>query len=298
MARGTTVTGTLAAEEQVVLSFKVAGRLRELAVDLGSHVRLGQTIARLDATDLYLRVKQAEATLQQARARLGLTLEGTDDRVDPERVPLVRQARAMYTEARQQHDRAVGLWERQLIARAEVDTAVTNLQVAEGRYQDALEEVRMRQAVLAERRSELDIARQQLLDSALQAPIDGAVRQRHASVAPGYGLADRLETLRSAAAEMNMPAAYTTSVSGKGREMERTLTEFLWAFLVKRSPGTGIGGQYRTRPLRRPFCAGTSPASCGACSGVHFLGQRRVLIPVREEDTRLRALHEHRYDRL
>jgi RND family efflux transporter MFP subunit len=182
MARGTIVTGTLAAEEQVVLSFKVAGRLREITVDLGSRVRQGQTIARLDATDFRLRVQQAEATLQQARARLGLTPEGTDDRVDPERAPLVRQARAMYTEARQNHARAIGLWERQLIARAEVDTAVTNLQVAEGRYQDALEEVGMRQAVLAERRSDLEIARQQLLDSALQAPMDGAVRQRHASV--------------------------------------------------------------------------------------------------------------------
>ena len=182
MARGIIVTGTLAAEEQVVLSFKVAGRLSAIYVDLGSRVRQGQTIAQLDATDFRLRVKQAEATLQQARARLGLPPEGTDDRVNPERTPLVRQARAMFNEARQNHDRTVGLWERQLIARAELDTAVTNLQVAEGRYQDALEEVGIRRAVLVERRSELEIARQQLLDSALHAPIDGAVRQRHASV--------------------------------------------------------------------------------------------------------------------
>lgn len=66
--------------------------------------------------------------------------------------------------------------------------------------------------------------------------IDRSDRQREsrlrASVAPGYGLADRLTALRTAAAEMNMPAAYTTSVSGKGREMERTLIEFLWAFLL------------------------------------------------------------------
>jgi RND family efflux transporter MFP subunit len=73
------------------------------------------------------------------------------------------------------------LWERQLIARAELDTATAELQVAEGRYADAIEEVRNRQAVLAERRSDLAIARQQLLDSELKAPLDGAVRQRHAS---------------------------------------------------------------------------------------------------------------------
>jgi RND family efflux transporter MFP subunit len=182
VARSTVVTGTLAAEDQVVLSFKVAGRLSEISVDLGSRVHKGQTIARLDPTDFRLRVRQAEAALQQARARLGLPLDGRDDRVDPEQTPLVRQAHAMLAEARRNHERAETLWERQLIARAELDTAASTLQVAEGRYQDAIEEVRNRQAVLAERRSELALARQQLLDSELHVPLDGAVRQRHASV--------------------------------------------------------------------------------------------------------------------
>jgi RND family efflux transporter MFP subunit len=181
VARGTVVTGTLAAEDQVVLSFKVSGRLSEIAVDLGSRVRKGQIIAQLDPTDFRLRVRQAEATLQQGRARLGLSPDGADDRVDPEHTPLVRQAHAMLDEARRSRDRMVTLWERQLIARAELDAAGATLQVAEGRYQDAIEEVRNRQAVLAERRSELAIARQQLLDSELKVPLDGAVRQRHAS---------------------------------------------------------------------------------------------------------------------
>ena len=182
VTRGTTVTGTLAAEDQIVLSFKVAGRLSELAVDLGSRVQQDQMIAQLDPTDYRLRLRQTEAVLQQARARLGLPLDGTHDRIDPERAPVVRQARAMLNEAQQNYERAAGLWDRQLIARAELDTAATTRQVAEGRYQDAIEEVRIRQAVLSERRSELEIARQQLLDSTLRAPINGAVRQRHASV--------------------------------------------------------------------------------------------------------------------
>lgn len=64
--------------------------------------------------------------------------------------------------------------------------------------------------------------------------IDHLDRQREirlrASVAPGYGLADRLEVLKKAVAEMNLPAAYTTAVSGRGRELERTFVEFIWAF--------------------------------------------------------------------
>jgi HAE1 family hydrophobic/amphiphilic exporter-1 len=66
--------------------------------------------------------------------------------------------------------------------------------------------------------------------------IDRLDRQRVASVragtAPGFALADRLEALRAAADEMNMPAAYTTKVMGKGRELERTFGEFILAFLL------------------------------------------------------------------
>ena len=51
-----------------------------------------------------------------------------------------------------------------------------------------------------------------------------------ASVAPGYGLADRSQALVQAAQELNMPAGYSTLVTGRGRELERTFTEFLIAF--------------------------------------------------------------------
>lgn len=66
--------------------------------------------------------------------------------------------------------------------------------------------------------------------------IDRSDRQREArlraAVAPGYGLADRLQALNDAAATLQMPAAYSTGVAGRGREMERTLIEFRWAFLL------------------------------------------------------------------
>ena len=178
LARTIVATGTLAAEDQITLSAKVAGRVEIIDIDLGSRVRRGQAIAQLDQTDFKLRIAQAEAALQQARARLGLTPAGKDERVDPEQTSIVRQARAVLDEARLTRDRSVKLLEQQLIARAQLDTAEANLQVAEARYQDALEEVRNRQAVLAQRRSELDLARQQLIDTVVLAPVDGAVSQR------------------------------------------------------------------------------------------------------------------------
>jgi RND family efflux transporter MFP subunit len=182
VARTVIATGTLAAEDQEVLGFQVPGRLSELLVDLGSRVRRGQPLARLDPTDFRLRVEQAEAALRQARVRVGLTPEGTDNRVNIEETAVVAQARAVLVEARLTRERMVKLWEQQLVARAQLDAAVAALQVAEARYQDAVEEVRNRQAVLAQRRSELELARQQLADTTLTSPIDGAVRERRASV--------------------------------------------------------------------------------------------------------------------
>jgi RND family efflux transporter MFP subunit len=181
---GETVTanGTLAAFDQTTVSVKVPGRVRTISVDLGTVVSRGQVIAQVDSEDYRLRVQQSEASLAQARARLGLAPDGTDDRVDPEQTATVRQARAVLDEARFNRDRAARLVEQGVIAKAEFDTANAAFKVAEGRYQDAYEEIRNRQGVLAQRRSELALARQQLKDTAVVAPLDGVVQEKRTSV--------------------------------------------------------------------------------------------------------------------
>jgi HAE1 family hydrophobic/amphiphilic exporter-1 len=66
--------------------------------------------------------------------------------------------------------------------------------------------------------------------------IDHLDRERQvslrASIAPGFALADRIQALRGSVNQMNLPAAYTTTVAGRARELERTFTEFVWAFLL------------------------------------------------------------------
>ena len=182
LVRRVGVTGTLAAEEQVTLSLKVTGRLDSLLVDLGSHVRRGQVVARLLPNDFQMRVSQSAAALQQARARLGLAIDSEDETVEPARTSVVRQAAAVLEEARLTRERSETFFQRGIGSKAALDASVAALEVAEGRYQDSLEEVRNRQAVLEQRRSELDLAQQALDDSALTAPFDGMVRERLATV--------------------------------------------------------------------------------------------------------------------
>jgi HAE1 family hydrophobic/amphiphilic exporter-1 len=77
-----------------------------------------------------------------------------------------------------------------------------------------------------------NVAHLQPINSASR--IDRSDRQREvrlrAGIGAGYALADRIEALRAAAASMDLPPEYSIAISGKGRELERTFVEFLWAF--------------------------------------------------------------------
>jgi len=68
------------------------------------------------------------------------------------------------------------------------------------------------------------------------ARIDRLGRQRmvalRANIAPGYALSDRIVALKAAAAEIGLPVGFETYVLGRGRELERTLDEFQWTFVL------------------------------------------------------------------
>src|SRR5262252_9429767 len=182
-----TVNGNLTSYGQTTVGMKVPGRLQTITVDFGSVVRKGQVIAELEPQDYKLRVQQAEAALAQARARLGLSPDGADDRVSAEETGTVRQAKAVLEDAKLKRDRAARLVEQGVSARAEYDTVDSDYKVALSRYQDALEEIRNRQGILAQRRSEVALAKQQLEDTVVYAPLDGVVQEKKAS--PGEYLA-------------------------------------------------------------------------------------------------------------
>jgi hydrophobic/amphiphilic exporter-1 (mainly G- bacteria), HAE1 family len=71
-----------------------------------------------------------------------------------------------------------------------------------------------------------------------QAPsrIDRLDRQRmvavRANVEAGYALSDRIAALHAAVKELGMPTGFEAHVLGRGRELEVTLDEFRWTFLL------------------------------------------------------------------
>jgi RND family efflux transporter MFP subunit len=186
LERFLTVSGTLAAQEEATLSVKVPGRLEKVAVDLGSMVRRGDLIAQVERRDYELRLKQSKAAVAEARAAVGLSLEGREENTSVETIATVKQARAVLDEAVKNRERVQRLSREGISSKSEVDAVDAVHAVAMARHETAVEEARTRLAVLAQRRADLDVAQQQLIDTSILAPFDGAIQSRTAS--PGEHL--------------------------------------------------------------------------------------------------------------
>ena len=116
------VSGTLAAQEESTLSVKVPGRLEKVAVDLGSVVKRGDLIAQVERRDYELRLKQSKAAVAEARAAVGLSLEGSEENTSVETIATVKQARAVLEEAVKNRERVQRLSKEGISSKSEVDT--------------------------------------------------------------------------------------------------------------------------------------------------------------------------------
>lgn len=178
LQRGVEVVGSLVADEEVVVSAQAPGELAALNVDFGAYVQRGQIIARIDQRDAKLKVEQAEATLKQTMARLGMN---NGERFDPDRNADVRVAKAQLDWEKMNLDRQTRLVEKGDISRALYDQAVTTLNLAQARYQASVDSVNQQLAVVEQQRAALNLAKKAMGDTVVRAPISGAVKEKRSS---------------------------------------------------------------------------------------------------------------------
>jgi RND family efflux transporter MFP subunit len=172
-----TATGELLAEEMATIGAKVPGRTTRLHVDIGSRVEANQVLAEIEKDDYEFRVHQADALVNQTRARLGI-LDQTKDDVDPDNTAIVRQAAAALKEANFVFQTTQELQKGGVLSRIEFEKAQVRRQGAEAAYQAAREEVMQLRAQLTERRAQLALARQNLADCVIRAPFAGGITRR------------------------------------------------------------------------------------------------------------------------
>ncbi|NUQ62303.1 MAG: efflux RND transporter periplasmic adaptor subunit [Pirellulales bacterium] len=180
------VQGSLWGDEHAVIGAKVAGRVREVLVDIGAPVAKNAVLATLDSEEFDLQVRQAEAQVEQVRAKLGLKPDQDEKSLDPRSVPTVLQEQAVWDDAKSKLERAESLIAKNVISDEELQERRAETDVAEARYLAALNAVEEERANLAVRSAELGIARQKLANATIRAPFAGTVAARH--IAPGVYL--------------------------------------------------------------------------------------------------------------
>lgn len=239
LERTVDVIGSLGAYDSATVSVKVGGRLHRLDVDLGDVVEVGNQLAQIEQRDYDLDVRQAEAQLAQARVRLGMDPDGGSDApsADLASLNLVKRAQAELTEARRNLERTVPLSQRGISPQSELESLELAVEVAETRYEEALEEARHRMALLQERETQVEIARQRRSDTIIRAPFTGAVVQRIAGLGEYLNAGDPVVRLvrtdrlrlrvevperRAALVQKGQPLRFT--VENETREHEATVT--------------------------------------------------------------------------
>lgn len=175
LPRTVEVVGTLAGDEEVVVSAQIAGEISALNVDFGSYVQQGQVIAQIDRRDAQLKLEQAEAQLKQTMAKLGMK-EGV--KFDAASTADVQQVKAQLDWTKTDFDRATKLVEAGDVPRSVYDQALTQKNLAQARYQAALDAVNQQVAMVEQQQAAINLARKNLGDTVVRAPISGAVKEK------------------------------------------------------------------------------------------------------------------------
>lgn len=159
-------TGTLEARVSATIGPKIAGLITRIAVDQGDRVKAGDTVIRLEDTDIQQQVGVAEADVAAATAGL--------DRLRAE----ARRAEAVLTQARQDHQRIMSAAASDAASAQEVGKAIETLAIAEAEQSRAEAAIVEGQRRLAAVERALDYQRARLHDTTIEAPFDALVVRR------------------------------------------------------------------------------------------------------------------------
>ena len=137
-----TASGYVVARRKAVVSAKIQGRLAQLIVEEGSHVREGDVIARLESADYQAQVEVARAQVQRSEADLA--------------------------EQQRQLRIAQSLAETHVVSQDQVDAAVSRVRLAE--------------AALSQSKANLAVSEASFQNTLIRAPFSGVVVKKMAEV--------------------------------------------------------------------------------------------------------------------
>ncbi|HEY5075802.1 MAG TPA: efflux RND transporter periplasmic adaptor subunit [Pyrinomonadaceae bacterium] len=186
-------SGSLAPNEQSDVAAETSGKVAAVGVDMGSSVRRGQMIVRLDDADFRIKIQQAQAQLDQAKAtlrqneaKIGLR---PGQKFNPENVPEVAGAREALDLADKNLRRYEKLVETGDISRAAYDQQKSQRDQLAEQYQALIHQAQQNYAAVANAQAAVDaaltqvsLAKRNLGYTVVVSPMAGYVSDRPADV--------------------------------------------------------------------------------------------------------------------
>lgn len=179
--------GTAESVDAVELSFRVGGPLVAFpANQLGKKVSKGDLLAQIDSRDFEVRLRDSQATLAKARSELDAMRKARPEEIEQLKAG-VERAKAAADFARAEHKRNLSLTVSGAISASELEMSSAKSKLADAELSQAQESLRIgqegarpedikaKEAQIDSLQSAVQSAQDELSDTKLLAPFDGAV---------------------------------------------------------------------------------------------------------------------------
>ena len=186
-------TGDIMPHTQVTIYSKVQGWVENINVREGDRVKEGQVLVTLDVREAEAMVSQAQANLEAARARVQQVKATAEETVQSQ----IQQTKANLELAEADLKRFQELYDKNFVARQQLDEARTKYNVAKAAYDLALNSLRQKtwendlalaEAQVRQAKASLDLVQAQLQNLIILSPMNGGVTKRF--VDPGTMVKD------------------------------------------------------------------------------------------------------------
>jgi membrane fusion protein (multidrug efflux system) len=170
------LTGTLTADVRSSVASNVSGLAAEVFVDRGSVVREGEPLVQIDAADAKFKYAEGLAMVEELKARLGITDDGSS--FDPLELPEVKLAKAVFEQAQRNLDRVQRLAEKKVVSQDTIEQAQTEYELALNRHLQALYQSRQAYQACKTAQVRAEILDKAVKDTTILAPFDGWVAEK------------------------------------------------------------------------------------------------------------------------
>jgi len=171
LSRSVVLTAEFTPFQEVDVMAKVAGYVKAIRVDVGDHVRQGQSLATIEIPEMQDDMTRAQATIEQAEAEVA----GFRDEI--------RRAQSAHEIAHLSHQRLADVVTERpgLVAQQEIDDAHSRDLVAEAQLAAANSHLAAALQKVSVTRAELARVKTMLAYTEVTAPFDGVVTKRYAN---------------------------------------------------------------------------------------------------------------------